>query len=214
MDCFNTIIYRKKKRNDIFKQWTKALSEKYNITWKYIYKTYKSVNFNLCFKKLFLSLTLQESFDIVLNTMFIKLAKKFAYLAKSDFIESAKNIYIETELNNFSVNKKMITLLEQEKNKGKPIYLVSDFYCTSDVITFWFEKLNIAHLFTGIFSSCDFFKEKATTKLYKYLIKKLNLNARNVKMYGDNLWSDILMAKTCGLATQRVKKTKEKNEPK
>ena len=81
----------------------------------------------------------------------------------------------------------MITLLEQEKNKGKQIYLVSDFYCTSDVITYWFKKLNIAHLFTDIFSSCDFFKEKATTKLYKYLIKKLKETLKTSKKIIKNI---------------------------
>ena len=209
VDCFNTIIIRNIKNKEVFKLWAKELSKQYDIPWNVFYKTYKKVNFNLCFKKLLLSLTLQENFDVVLNKMFTKLQKKYPVLSDTEFVTNAKNLYIQTELENFSLNDEMIKLLEEAKNSNKQIYLVSDFYCTSDTFIYWFDELKISHLFNSIFSSCDNLKEKATGKIYKMLIKKLDLNPKNIKMYGDNIWSDIFMAKVHGLNTQRIKSSKE-----
>ena len=106
----------------------------------------------------------------------------------------------------------MVDFLIEEKSKGTKIYLVSDFYCDSKTLSYWLEKLNVLNLFDDVFSSCDFDKEKATRKIYKYLIKKMYLNPKFITMYGDNLWSDILMAKFCGLTAYRIKRntTKEK----
>lgn len=204
IDCFNTIIIRKVKTNDVFKQWAQDLSVQYKIPWKQIYKAYKKTNFNLCFKKLFSSFTLQENFDIVLDQTFLKLSKNFPKLELVEFVTTAKASYIETELKNFTLNKQIIGMLEEEKKKGTNIYLVSDFYCSSETITYWFKQLGIVHLFNDIFSSCDFEKEKATGKIYKFLIKKLNINTQTTKMYGDNIWSDILMAKKFKLKAKRV----------
>lgn len=205
VDCFDTIIFRKIKAKEVFKIWAKGLSSKYNIPWKEIYKKYTSTNFNMCFKKIFASFTLQENFNVVIERVFKKLIKKYSSLNQSDFIENAIDIYYKTELENFVVNKKMTTFLQSEKNTGKKIYLVSDFYCKSDVIKKWFTELKIVDIFDQIFSSADFDKEKATTKLYKQLLAELDLNPKNVIMYGDNLWSDVLMAKACKLNAKRIK---------
>ena len=215
VDCFSTIIYRNIRRKEVFKQWAIELSEKYNIPWKIIYKKYNQTNFNLSFKKLLTTITLQEHFDTVLKNLFNKLAKKYNNLELNDFIKTATTTYYNKELACFTVNQKLIDFLLSEKNAGKKIYLVSDFYCKSDVLLQWFTSLKINHIFDKLFSSADFSKEKATTKLYKELLKQLELNPKNVIMYGDNVWSDILIAKICGLNAKRVtRNTKENYEKK
>lgn len=205
VDCFSTIIFRKVKGKKVFKLWAEELSNKLNIPWKKIYKTYTKTNFALCFKKLFTSFTLQENFKVVLQKMFHKLVKKYDYLDEQDFIKFAEDCYIKTELKCFEVSQDMINFLKHEKSNGKKIYLVSDFYCKSDVLKYWFKELDIIDIFDELYSSSDFDKEKATTKLYKYLIKLLQLNPKNITMYGDNLWSDVLMAKMCKLNAKRIK---------
>ena len=99
----------------------------------------------------------------------------------------------------------MVNFLKKEKNKGTKIYVVSDFYCKSDILTKWFNGLKISSIFEKIFSSSDFEKEKATSKIYQHLLNQLQLNPKNVIMFGDNLWSDVIMAKKCGLQTKRIK---------
>lgn len=210
VDCFNTIIFRNVNKKQVFKNWAIELSEEYNIPWKIIYKTYKNTNFWMCFKKLFTSFTLQEPMDNVLQKIYLKLSKKYNLQDLSSFINFSTEIYIKKELDCFSVNTELINFLQKEKNNGKNIYLVSDFYCKSNIINNWFTSLKINNIFDNIFSSCDFNKEKATTKLYKELLKNLNLNSKNVIMYGDNLWSDILMARACGLHAKRIKNKKQR----
>ena len=210
VDCFNTIIFRKTKKNDVFKEWAKDLSKKYDLPWKVIYKRYKSTNFNLSFKKLFTTLTLQEQFDKVLEKLYLKLAKKFKMPSLDEFLTEATETYIKKELDCFCVNEDVINLLKSEKEQGNKIYLVSDFYCKSDVIKKWFTSLNIQDIFNEIFSSSDFEKEKATTKLYKKLLAQLNLNPKTVTMYGDNVWSDVMMAKASGINAKRIKNKQQR----
>lgn len=209
VDCFNTIIFRKKKRKEIFREWTNKLSKIYNVD--RLYKLYTNTNFWMCFKKLFTTFTLQESFDNVLYKMSNKIIKKYPNIDPAQFIKDARDLYIETELEAFRVNQDMISFLYQAKAQGKSVYLVSDFYCECDIFTKWFRSLRIENVFTGIYSSSDFQKEKATTKLYRKLISLLSLDHKKVKMYGDNLWSDIMMARLCGIAAKRVKKTTKEN---
>lgn len=212
VDCFDTIVFRNTKKNEVFKNWAKDLSIKYNIPWKVIYKKYKRINFKMCFKKLITTLTLQENFEVVLDNLYSRIIKKYPNIKKEDFINSAQEVYFQKELDCFHLNKNMIKFLNQQKSEGKKIYLVSDFYCKSEMITKWLSKLKILDIFTQIFSSSDFNKEKATTKIYKHLISLLNLNPRNIIMFGDNLWSDVMMARRCKLNAKRVKKFRRKDE--
>lgn len=205
VDCFNTIIFRKTKTKEIFIQWAKKLEAFYKINWKVIYRKYRNINFKLCFKKLFTTFTLQEQFDTVLVNLLNELSKKHTIHNSSEFVSNATNLYIKTELENFYINQNMIDYLKQEKSNGKKIYVVSDFYCKSNVLYKWFTSLNIHHIFDNIFSSSDFEKEKATSKIYKHLLTTLNLNPKNVIMFGDNLWSDVIMAKKCKLNAKIIK---------
>ena len=131
---------------------------------------------------------------------------------KSLFIKTAVEVYFKKELEIFYLNQKMLEFLISQKKIGRKIYLVSDFYCQSNIIKKWFEELKILDCFENVFSSSDFNKEKATTKIYKHLIEYLQLNPKNVIMLGDNQWSDVLMAKKCKLQAKRVKKLRRYNE--
>ena len=212
VDCFDTIIYRKVSKKKVFINWAQELSQVFNIAWRKIYKTYQKTNFDLCFKKLFSSFTLQENFEIVLAKMYDKLSKKDLLFDKSLFIKTAVEVYFKKELEIFYLNQKMLEFLISQKKIGRKIYLVSDFYCQSNIIKKWFEELKILDCFENVFSSSDFNKEKATTKIYKHLIEYLQLNPKNVIMLGDNQWSDVLTAKKCKLQAKRIKKLRRYNE--
>lgn len=204
VDCFNTVIIRNKKNKDILRSWAEILGQKYNIPWQDIYKGYKKINFNLCFKKIFTKLVLQEHFEVVLEKLHQKLQKKYNELPKTDFIQSAKEIYIGQEMNSHRTNMDIVNLLTREKENGKRIYLVSDFYCPKEFLKNWLSHLQIADLFDDIFSSCDFDKEKSTTKLYRHLLKTLEINPKDVIMLGDNAWSDVLMARICKIKAKKI----------
>ena len=204
VDCFNTVIIRNKKNKDILRSWAEILGQKYNIPWQDICNGYKKINFNLCFKKIFTKLVLQEHFEVVLEKLHQKLQKKYKDLPKEDFIQSAKEIYIGQEMNSHRANMDIVNLLTREKENGKRIYLVSDFYCPKEFLRNWLCHLQIENLFDDIFSSCDFDKEKSTTKLYRHLLKTLEINPKDVIMLGDNSWSDVLMARICKIKAKKI----------
>lgn len=212
VDCFDTIILRNTSTKNVFRHWAQELSNIYNIPWKVIYRVYNKTNFKLCLKQLFTKFTLQENFEVVLEKVYNKLSKKYNKLEKEDFVNTAQQVYFQKELETFSVNESLIEFLQKEKSKGIKIYLVSDFYCKSDTLLKWFTSLKIDSVFDKVFSSSDFNKEKATTKIYKFLTKELQLSPKEVIMYGDNLWSDVMMAKACHLNAKRIKVQREKYE--
>ncbi|MCQ2382501.1 MAG: HAD family hydrolase [Clostridia bacterium] len=212
VDCFNTIILRKEKKNRVFKNWDKALEAEYQIKWQRFYRSYKRINFWLCLKKIFKKFILQENFDLVLKKMYENLFKGRTEKVE-DFITVAKNLYIEEEQKIHFVNNHFIDFLREQKKLGKKIYIVSDFYCSANEIQIWLRNLKINDIFAAVYSSSDFGKEKSTTGLYKVLLKKLDMTPKDVMMIGDNLWSDYLMAKSCGLSAKIINNKKElKNE--
>lgn len=210
VDCFNTIILRKTNKRDIFKCWAKNLSATFNVPWKVLYKTYKRENFKLCFKKVFKNFVLQEQFNKVLTKMHNQLQKKHFLLDLPEFIEEATKSYINSEMQVHTYNNNFINFLREQKNNNKKIYIVSDFYCPGDVILTWIKNLEIDDVFDDVFSSHNYNKEKSTTGFYKQLLKDLNYNAKDVLMLGDNLWSDVFMARLCGLHAKRVNNKKVK----
>ncbi len=209
VDCFDTILYRKIPKREIFKNWAQALSTEVSVDAKTLLKTYTTTNFWLCFKKIFKKFLFQEKFEVVLKKMYEKLVRKQKICSFDEFSKLANKTYINEEQKWLAVNYKLLNFLKQEKEKGKKIFVVSDFYCSSNTLKFWFQNLKINENFDDIFSSNDFEKEKANTKLYKHLLKELNLNKKDVLMMGDNLWSDIFMAKLCGIKTKQIKRNKK-----
>ena len=205
VDCFNTIILRRKSNKAIIVEWAKRISQKYNIEYKKFYRTYNKINFKLSLKKVFVCGAFEECIKAVLTKIYFKFSKYFSLYSLKDFIKTSQDIYSEEEMRCHFVNEDFIAFLRAEKSKGKKIYVVSDFYCSASIIKNWLNNLGIIEIFDDVFSSCDFEKEKMTTKLYKYLLDRLNIKASDVMMYGDNIWSDYYMAKRSGLNAKRVK---------
>lgn len=205
VDCFQTVILRKLSTKQVLKLWAENLEDKLKIDWKEFYKTYNKINFKLSFKKLITKFVLEEKFEVVLLKVYEKLSRKYKNLNAEDFVAAAIECYIQAEKVSHYINENFISFLRNEKAKGKKIFIVSDFYCSKEILTKWLVNLGVADIFENIFSSYDFDKEKATTKLYKHLLKDLNLKAKDVVMFGDNVWSDVLMSRLCGLHARRIK---------
>ncbi|MBP5444480.1 MAG: HAD family hydrolase [Treponema sp.] len=205
VDCFNTLIFRKSTDSEIIKAWDMELSQKFNIPAKKIYRSYKNINFRLCFSKFFREGALIESFETVIKKMIMKFQEKYPSLNSDEFKNFALEIYIKKESMVHFVKEDFIVFLRKQKEEGKKIFIVSDFYCTSSVISTWLESLGIDDLFTQVFSSCDYNKEKATGKLYRFLLGELKVNPNNIIMLGDNLWSDVFMARYNKLKAKCIK---------
>ncbi len=210
VDCFDTIIYRNKQPSTIFKEWAEQLGKDFAVDPDFIYKKYNSLNVKLSIKKIFTKGVLEEHFDIVLEKLYDKIPDK-KNINKEQFVQTARELYVQKEALSHYVKKEFINFLRNQKAAGSTLYIVSDFYCNSAIMKTWLKNQNILDIFEDVFVSSDFDKEKATGKIYNYLIKKLKLNKKNITMIGDNIWSDLFIARTKGITAMNVKKlTNEK----
>ena len=213
VDCFNTIFLRRKSPKDVLYEWAEKLGNKYFIEPAFIIKLFKRYRFKLCKKQFFKNLETEFVFDDVLSLMTEYLKKNISNYPSPHLFNDAKELYIETELENLYLNEKVVKLLKEYKEKQKKIYVVSDFYCQKDVLNKWFESFNISYLFDDIFVSCEFKKTKFSGKLYKEVIKKLNIKRSETLMIGDNRHSDIFNARIRRIKAKHIKTKYEKTTP-
>ncbi len=203
VDCFDTIILRDKSNRQIFQEWAQQVATIYDIDANRFLRIYNHTNWKMCAKKLFTQFVLQAKFDDVVAKVYEKICKNSS-INTAEAIENIKKFYIDCESKTHYVNKGFINFLREEKQKGKRIYVVSDFYCGSEVLSTWLDNLGILDIFDGVFSSADIDKEKSTTKFYRYLMRKLDIIPDEVVMYGDNLWSDVFMPRVLRIKSKRI----------
>lgn len=221
-DCFNTIIGRTKHPDDVLYDWAKLMNKSISeISKQQFFATFKS-----CWSKIERINTLEiEKSEFLMNINQIY-AEVFAFFrqfgllknfAQQEFIDLAFNAYIKAESDSHYLKSKNFKFLQKQKSLGKKIYLVSDFYCNKETINQWLKNLGVNNFFDDIFVSCDFKKSKKTGSLYNELLGYLKLQPRTVLMFGDNVWSDNIMARRQKLKTKQARiytKLPSKNLPK
>lgn len=213
IDCFNTVLLRKKSDSEVLQEWSEILSQKYQqLSKEQFYSLFRASQ--QCLHKVRLE-TIEEA-EYTLEELLLEMKKRInAYDLISDFngedfLKFAKKSYITTEQKNLYTNSGIIKYLLTSKKQGKRIYLVSNFYCSKTIINIWFEHLGIAHLFDELYISCDYNKSKRTGRLYDYIISTQNLNKSDILMIGDSKDCDYIIPKKMGIATKLVKSKKYK----
>lgn len=194
-DCFNTLILRSISDDDLIWQWTQKVGQTFEIEPSIIYNSIKKIKTKLGVANW---LHTFEGETLLTDSLFLlakNLQKEILDLDVDKFVVEAMNLYSVTEMQNQTINKDMIDVLNELRKQGKKIYLVSDFYCGKEVLKEWLNNLNVLDIFDDIFVSCDYNKSKSTGKLYKLVLKTLKLDPREVLMFGDNSHADFNMAK-------------------
>ncbi len=221
-DCFNTIIGRTKHPDAVLYDWATSMNKSIDeISVGQFFSNFKS-----CWKKLEYidNLEIEESeFLMNINQIFTELFvffKNFGLLKnfnQQEFVNLALDNYIKAESDSHYLKSKNFKFLQKQKNLGKKVYLVSDFYCGKKTINQWLKNVGIENFFDDIFVSCDFKKSKKTGSLYAEILNLLQVQPQNVLMFGDNVWSDNIMAKRQKLKTKQAHiyiKLSPKNLPK
>ncbi len=215
IDCFNTVILRRVSANEVVYLWAEKLGNKYDIEPIIIYKEFNNIKKKMAVSRFCRSF---ES-EMYLEEILIKLTKclvaKCRYLDIKAFFKDAIIYYVDTEMENQYLNETFTECLRKFKAEGKKIYIVSDFYCSKIFIYAMLKNLGVDEIFDDIFTSCDFRKSKATGRLYGVIIKKLGIRKRDVMMFGDNFWADVIMShlrgvKAIHLRTNKVRGNRHK----
>lgn len=206
VDCFNTVLKRNVKSKEVFIEWTKKLSSKYNINSEIIYTLYKKITFHNTLKSIVYEKNIIADFNSVLEDLFNKLHNNNLNIDKLEFLNDAKDFYRDCECEVLYPNLEIIKMIKAKKSEGKKIFIVSDFNCNSNFIKSLLADKGLLNLFDNVYSSCDYKMEKATGKLYKKIMQDNKLKKNQITMYGDNIMSDVVMAKKNGLKANRVGK--------
>ncbi|MBJ7882704.1 HAD family hydrolase [Gelidibacter salicanalis] len=97
------------------------------------------------------------------------------------------------------LNKNTVQIIQDFKNEGGKVYLVSDFYGPSSLFNALLKHHNIDHLFDAIYISSDVGKSKHKGSIYQFILSDLAVEPHKVLMIGDNLRSDSIHAEKAGL---------------
>ncbi len=213
-DIFDTIICRKIHPESI----KKLVANRLNI----LFPEISSKNFYLirkkaehyCYEGSKIAYGEKEiNYATVISTVYELLKKKYStkiYLSKNEFYIQHQALELIIEYQYQIPDRKIIDFLRKQKNKGKKIILLSDFYMNSDLVSNMLTHHNIHDIYDHLIISCDFMKTKRSGQLYQAIISNPELcNSPNILMLGDNYESDIVMAKKFGFKTFYIERKQQ-----
>lgn len=208
VDCFDTIVFRKCKDDDVLEQWHQVMSIILGFDSELLRKTW---NESISIVNQRQNCLDESSFNEVVENYYNRLFYGTdAYFSYDEFYSEILQKMIEIEVENDYLNQDIIEVIEEAMKNGLKIYCLSDFYLPQCAIEAIFEKLGIRYLFERIYVSSDEGCRKSTGKLYKSVLNELHLEPSDVMMIGDNKRSDYIIPQTIGLQAFLYKPVKRK----
>ena len=116
---------------------------------------------------------------------------------KSEVRNKLKELEVNIELENCVPNQPMVDFVRYCSNLGKKIVITTDMYLPRRFFMRLLEKLEIHADY--LFISSEEGVTKRSGKLFAILLKKLNVQPKQVLHIGDDLNNDILQAKNNGI---------------
>lgn len=117
-------------------------------------------------------------------------------------IEELVALEIETEKDNLIANPSVAEIINKKRVEGYQIAFISDMYIGSTELRKILNKEGCIELEDEIYVSCEFQARKDTGALYEHVRRELN--PRLWEHYGDNRFSDVKIAKKCGIRAKHI----------
>lgn len=118
--------------------------------------------------------------------------------------EVLKKLEQTVEIENSVPNEFMLSVYNNLILKNKKVIIITDMYLDRDTIIKILSKNGIRN-YHRLYLSSDIGYTKVEGKLFPYIISKMGIKAENIAHIGDNLISDIEMAKRAGIdAYERI----------
>jgi HAD superfamily hydrolase (TIGR01549 family) len=128
------------------------------------------------------------------------------------FSSELKKTELDIEKKVQYINHKLVNeLREYKKNSQIKIYCVSDFYFTKDMMWELVKHHGFDDFLDDLFVSAEFRVTKSSGLLYQKVLNQLEIKSNDVLMIGDNLHSDIKMAKQNNIETHHIDSSKHHN---
>lgn len=204
VDYFDTLVFRKIKTYDVYYRWAYILKNKYKELEDVLVE-------DIVDSRIKTTYDLKDKYEeIPYDILMGSIREKYNINEDLEiFVSESFNNEVAIENGVQYLNKKLYRILKKEKQKGKKIYLVSDFYLNKDAYNIFLKRLGIEDLFENVFISVDYDKTKRRKEigtLYQEVLKQTNLKKEEVVMIGDNIHSDYNVARNAGIDAIHYKK--------
>ena len=113
--------------------------------------------------------------------------------------QEAINLEIATELSACKANPEALEFFKVVKQEGKRLIIVSDMYLDSSTIEEILKNCGYDLADVPIYVSSEYGKTKRSGNLFRTVLEHEEVEAGKVLHIGDNLISDYLMPKKCGM---------------
>lgn len=198
VDYFDTTCFRHIHSSQVYLQWAKVMKTKFPklkvVTDKELVALRHIAHHkdNEQYKEKTYRDTMSDLYDMLQKRIELLVGKK-------EFVDASYDIDVNVEIGCQYGNRKILNLLRREKKKGKKIFLVSDFYLSSEAYKDFMVNLQCEDLFDKIYVSESCNHTKAAGDLYDFILQENGIKASEVVMIGDCKHADVRMAQRCGL---------------
>ncbi|WP_035764670.1 HAD hydrolase-like protein [Butyrivibrio sp. NC2002] len=108
------------------------------------------------------------------------------------------DLEFETELRYAFVNREMKKRLEQLRQKGEEVCIISDMYWPKEYLDKYLSYFGIVD-YIDLFCSCDCKASKYDGSLFKFVLRTLKIKSSQLVHIGDNYRSDFLIPRLMGI---------------
>lgn len=199
VDLFDTVIFRRNHPYQVIELWADSIMNLFQLRMA----TKELFNIRL---KIYSQISAEKEavYSEIIKKIFDELCLRNAFIDEISFdifLSACHYEELKFEIRSHFLNEKMVKYLKTQKNKGKKIVCVSDFYLSSEDLSYFLNKLGVLELYDVVYSSSDFSCNKRNGQLYKKVIEMLKCSPKECVMIGDNKRSDIVRAKENGIHT-------------
>ena len=215
-DIFDTIILRKVHPEYVKKIFSRKLKEYYliDINSEELYQYRFDIEASLCRENEKNGFDLEFRFEDFCEKIYKKLQAEKLFkndIVYDDFLKKCKKFEIESELLTQKVDPEIIKIVKYAYEKNIPVYALSDFYLSKEMLEILFQKHNIREFFTDLFVSSEYLIAKRSGRLYEKVLTEQFSQSQNIVMIGDNAHSDYEMAKRYSIDAFLIDRTKQRD---
>lgn len=133
---------------------------------------------------------------------------RIGFINKNINVDKLKKIEIDFEMKICKKNMNFLEIYNYCLECKKRIILCSDMYLPKNIVEKILKKNEI--IYDELYISSDKMKTKSKGTLYKYILKKEQMDSKKILHIGDNLKSDYIMARLEGFRALLYKKMSRK----
>lgn len=204
VDFFDTVVERTCHPEVVKRKWSAVLIDSYRIRLcvEELYALRLKIEAGLCVSSQAQGDDAEFRYDDMSMALYYELqrAQMGSQLPELEvFISHCRDLELALELSVQQPIAATLDMLRAEKEKGKKIYLVSDFYLDKQSIIHFATYHGFADIFENFFVSSENKRTKKEGRAYDVVVARLGLDVKKTIMLGDNAHSDIAMSTARGL---------------